>query len=385
MQNRIIKRIFLITAVLLLMVTNTIVCALEATENDNQKIYDELYQESGADKLFSKLPSETQDNLKKQGITGIDTQKLLSLSFKDVLKLTIEGIKKEFTKPFEMFCACIGVILLCAVLNIMKHSMKSRSSEKTFSLVSVIALSSIIMVPISKMITDIAKIIEEISDFLLVFVPVYTGIITASGKPISSLAAGGFLMGAAEVTSKAAATILVPMIGVYTAICLVSSVASEINIDSAATALHNTVIGILTFLLTIFVGLLGVQGTIAASSDGVAMKAVKFVSSAFLPIVGGAVSEALNSLEGCMGVLKSTVGGFGIVVIATAFLPCMISMLLTKFFIWIAQAVSDILDIDKVGGLLKNVNKVLSLLISIILVYMILIIVCLAFTIAMTR
>lgn len=383
------KKIVLCFALaMLLFFAMSVVVASEEYESENitdTDTYKELYQESGVDDIYKAIPEETKGFFKDNSITGIDSDKLMTLSFSDFLSTITGTIKDKLKSPLMVLVTSIGVILLCAVLNSIKSSSETKAYGKTFSVVSVVMLSAVIIVPISNLVLSVAKMIEQISGFLLTFVPVYCGIVAASGHPVTSATAGSFLMGAAQVTSTVSTTVLVPLVAIYMAICLVGPLSENLNTKAIGGAINNTVMTVMSFLLTIFVGLLGVQTTIAQATDTVSLRTAKFAANAFLPVVGGAVSEALNSIEGCMSIIKSTVGGFSIIAVFVMFLPTIISLLLTKLSISISSAVADTLGVDKISNLLQSIGKVLTLLLSIMLVFLVLTIVCIGLVMALAK
>ena len=67
---------------------------------------------------------------------------------------------------------------------------------------------------------------------------------------------------------------------------------------------------VLSIVMTIFVSLLTIQNLIGVAADNAGTKAVKFAVSNFIPVVGGALSDAYTTVQSCVKVLKSGVGAF---------------------------------------------------------------------------
>lgn len=351
---------------------------------DYQEQYNELLNESGANRLFEVVPDDAKDLLEKNGVTGLETDKFLNLNFFDFIKTTWEATKSAVTKPFGILFSGIGVILLCALLNSLKSGFNNASYERVFSVVSVMCVATTIIIPIAQIITKVAILIKQVSNFMLSFIPVYVGIITASGRPLSAVSYNASLIGIVQVISRISASVLVPLLAIYLAFCLIGSTSSHINIEGITKTVKTTVIVVLSFLMTIFVGLLTVQGVVATSTDTVSLKAVKFGLSAFLPVVGTAISEALNSVQGCMGVIKSAVGGFGIIAVVSAFLPSIITILMMQFSLMVTASVSEALDTPRITALMKSASSVLSLILGILLVFFVMLVVSIAIMLALS-
>ena len=321
--------------------------------------------------------------LEKNGIQGADQASLLELNFFDFVGVLWGSIQKAWAQPLALLGTSMGILLLCALLNSMKSTFNESSTGKIFSAVSVIGMASAVILPISQRITESASLIQKMSEFLLSFLPVYTGVVTASGKPLSATAYNASLVGMAQVISQLAATVFIPLLGIYLALCLMGSTSACIQVDGIANAVKKTVIVALTCCLTLFVGLLSVQGSVAAAADTVALKTVKFAAGTFLPVVGGAISDAMNTVQGCLGLVRSCVGGFGILAILASFLPPVISILLMQLALWLSAGAADTLHVSPLASLLRSASSVLSLLLGILLVFAILFIVSISMMLAL--
>lgn len=344
-------------------------------EEEITKQYQELLGQSGAEELFSLIPDDARGTLEKNNIDTITPDTLIDIDIFSFIKGIFVTVRDSATKPLSMLLSCIGIIMLYALLNSFKSGFNDGSYERVFSVVSVICISSAIIMPIAQMITKAAELIKQISSFILSFVPVYVGIITASGKPISAVSYSVSLIGAVQVISRIAAVVLVPLLAVYLAFCLIGATSTQISIDGIARSVKNAVIVSLGFLMTVFVGLLTIQGIVASSSDTVTTKATKFAISTFLPVVGSAVSEAFNSVQGCLSLIKSTIGTFGIITLIAAFLPSIIAILLMQLSLSISSGIGDMLQCSRITSLLRSASSVLSLLLGILLIFFILLVV----------
>ena len=68
-------------------------------------------------------------------------------------------------------------------------------------------------------------------------------------------------------------------------------------------------------MLTIFVGLLSLEGTLSSSVDGLTAKTAKAAVSNFIPVVGKVLGDSIDTVLGCASILKNAVGIVGVVII----------------------------------------------------------------------
>ncbi len=360
-----------ILAVVLVLIGLSISTAAQSNEIDLQPQMDAV----GADELMDKLPENAQDLLGRTGIDKIDYKQLLTLSpadfFKEIWRLVLEKLKE----PMTTFCAVLGTVILCALLDSLKTSLWEGNLSTVFSAVAAVCIATAVATPIINCITTTAGAIQDCSNFILAFVPVFSSVVTAAGQPVTATTYTVFLFGACQIVSQIVSNIFVPLMGIYLAFCMVGSLTPGINIVSVAKVIKSTVSWGLGLLLTLFVGLLSMQTMVASGSDTVVAKTAKFLIGSFVPIVGSALSEAFAATQGYLKLLKATVGVFGTLVAALTFLPIFLQTIIWYLTVNITAAISDMLGIKQVGDILKSSASVLSILLAISLCFALLVIV----------
>ena len=64
---------------------------------------------------------------------------------------------------------------------------------------------------------------------------------------------------------------------------------------------------ILELLLIIFVGILSLEGTLAANVDGIVAKTTKSIVSTTVPVVGKLIGDAADSVIGATAITKNAI------------------------------------------------------------------------------
>lgn len=103
---------------------------------------------------------------------------------------------------------------------------------------------------------------------------------------------------------------------------------------------------------------------IASKVDGVTVRTAKFAMDKFIPIVGGFLSDAMDTVVGCSAVLKNAVGVIGLF---TLFLICIIPVIKIIALIFIYKVVIAVIEpvsTVKIGECLVEVSKSLLLLLA---------------------
>jgi len=113
---------------------------------------------------------------------------------------------------------------------------------------------------------------------------------------------------------------------------------------------------------TVFIAFLGLTGMSTASWDGLAVKAVKTASGAFIPVVGRSIADVMDSVLGTALVLKNALGLVGAVAILfICALPAM-QILLQALVFRIAGALIQPLGEEKLAEAVTGMGNSLILL-----------------------
>lgn len=373
MKKFIFLMVFFIT---ILLSSFTVYADIEdATEYTTEGIYNSQYEQSGADALLRELTPEVKKQLKDIGVTSPSWQELNSMSFFDIFGSIMNTIQQQSVTPLNCVVKIMGVVMLMALINSVKSSLGSSSLTAVLNSVATLTVSIILIQPVCQTIEYSTTIIKLSADFMLIFIPVMAGIMLTMGQSLQAAGSYTMVMGAGTAVSQISNNILVPLLNTFLGISVVSGISQRVNLNGFCELINKVLKWVLTFTMSVFTAILTMQSIISSSADSAGVKATRFAISSFVPLVGGALSEAYQTVRGCMGMLKSGVGVFAILATGTIYLPAIISCLLWLAAINIAIALAGVFDMGDIIKLLKSVTTVINSLIAILLCCMIIFIV----------
>ena len=88
--------------------------------------------------------------------------------------------------------------------------------------------------------------------------------------------------------------ILIPVILVITAISIISKISDNVQVERISKFLKSNTIWFLGIVLTIFVGIVSLEGTLASSVDGITAKTAKSIVSSAVPVVGKILGDIVE-------------------------------------------------------------------------------------------
>lgn len=329
----------------------------------------------GRDELMQKIPEQAREPMRQSGTYQLSAGSLLQLSPKEFFKTVWNMLVEQARKPVKTLAAAFGVIVLCALIGGLKTASGENSLSQVFTMVSALCVLASVIAPILECIAGASRAIQDASLFMLSYIPMLSAAIAAAGAPVTGATYNLFLFSACQVVSQVVANTVVPLMGIYLALCIIGSLVPDINIASASAQIKSIVTWTLGFFLTIFVGLLSIQTMVAQSADGLAVKTAKFMIGSFVPVVGSALSEAYTAAQGCFKLLRTTLGAYGVFVSIFTFLPVLLQSMAWYMLTNLVVSAADIIGAPGIGNILRACASVLGILVAIIFCFALLLIV----------
>jgi stage III sporulation protein AE len=181
--------------------------------------------------------------------------------------------------------------------------------------------------------------IGSMISFVLALVPLLLALIAASGGLISAAFFHPVILFLMNISGMFMQYIILPLLFLATLLSIVSTMSEQYKVSQLAALLRNWCIGLMGLFLTVFLGVISVQGASAAVTDGITIRTAKFVTGNFIPVIGRMFTDATDTVVGASVLLKNTVGiaGVGILLIIVAF-PA-IKILMIAFIYKFAAAI----------------------------------------------
>ncbi len=361
----IIKKAVCVFVALMLAFACTL-CVSATEETDTDRIIDEQLEIFGADELMDALPEQARQFLQESGIDKVTPEGIKEASAFDFLGGLFSLVKSQLTKPLQLLVMVVGVILVCSLITSVLH-LEAGSASNLFSVIGVLCVCVVIIGPVTDVIEKAVGDIDKSGEFMLSFIPMFSGIIATTGAVTSATFYSGVMLGLVNIMLQATLNIVVPIIGIYFGFCIVGSINDTISVKGIISTFKTTILWALGFVFTIFIGIMSLQGVITSTGDTMAIKTAKFMFGSFIPIIGATISEAFNSIQGCVGIIKSTVGAFGVMSIAVIYLPLIINLWIMICALKISSAVSEIFSNFKIKSVLDGASSVLVIICAVVI------------------
>lgn len=282
--------------------------------------------------------------------------------FKRILNL----LGKEVIVSIKAIGSILVIIVIHSILKSISESLENDGIAKMIYYVQYILIVTVIMSNFTDIITMVQETASNLVAFMNMLVPLlitlmmYTGSITTSGilEPI--------ILFMINFIGNTIQDIIIPLVLVFTSLVIISKISDRVTIDKLSKFLKSGIVWFLGIILTIFVGVVSLEGTMSSSVDGITAKTTKAIVSSAIPVVGKILGDAVDTVLGCGIILKNAVGLVGvIIVISICIMPILKLTILTIAYKLLATITQPIAD-DKIVNLLDQIGDIFKILLAIL-------------------
>ena len=314
--------------------------------------------------LWDSVDASTKELLGQLGLEGVSAEGLLSLTPGGVLSLIAGIVKGEAASPLRY---CAASVLLLAVASFAASFLpEGGAMRERCETVGRLCVMFALLSGAGQALRESMPAVTATEDFILALVPVFTGIMGFAGTPALALSWGGVVLAFAETVGAFFAKYIPALGALGTAACAAANLNTQADLSGVARLLAKTVTTVMGIAAGVFTAVLSVKDVIAGAADTVGMKSAKLLVGQGIPIVGGAIADALNSVAAGLGLVRNTVGVFAVGVLLLIDLVPVLRLLLWKFAFRFIAAAGELLGRPRAAALTESLNSLLSVILAVI-------------------
>jgi stage III sporulation protein AE len=247
------------------------------------------------------------------------------------------------------------LVVICALLKNLKSNFINDSAGEIAFHVCYIMTVSVLLVGFGTVVKMSTDIIGRMVGFMYAVVPVIFALLVSGGN----ITAGGILHPVFLMVIETSASIIknffVPLVFLSTILSIVNNISDRIQLARMASLIKQVIAWALGALLTGFVVIILLQGTIGSVIDGAASKAAKFAVSAFIPVVGKTLADAADTVLGCTLLVKNAAGSAAIIGILLILIAPMIRIIALAAMYKVAGALLEPISESRITNCINDV------------------------------
>lgn len=328
-----------------------------------QSNYETQYENLGVESLQNELDEDTLEFFNASGIDAKNPSWVNNLTSKGVFAHIWQFVTSGAKTPVKTGVLIASIIFISAALS--TFATPNRMEISIYA--AVFSIAALVSASVLKSISVAVSAVKGCSAFMTSFIPIFAAILALSGKTVTSASMSALLLGAAEAVSAISSFVVLPLMGGYLALSISSGVSPLVGGWSMVESVKKLSMWIIALISSLFVGILGIQTAVNSAADGIGLKTAKFILGTSVPVVGGALSEAVSTISASMNLLRTSIGIYGVTALLFTLLPIVVELVLWRIALMLNISLSELFSLSKITGILKAIDSMLGLLIGIVL------------------
>ena len=299
------------------------------------------------------------DNMLNQAIKGkIDNKSL----YQKVIKI----LGQEVSSSLKILISILVIIVIHGILKSITDNLENTSISQIIYFVQYILIVTLIMSNFTEIIKMVKETANNLVGFMNVLIPLLLTLLIYTGNVATSTLLQPIILFISNFIGNIIVDIIIPIVFIIVVFSIISKISERVQVDKISKFLKSGVVWFLGVVLTIFVGVVSLEGTLSSSVDGITAKTAKAAVSSVIPVVGKVLGDVVDSVLGCGVILKNAVGLIGVIVILGICLMPIIKIGTLSIIYNLASAVIQPVTDDKIVKLLDEMGGVFKLLLGIL-------------------
>lgn len=308
------------------------------------------------------------NNILSQAIQGKVDNKTI---FQKILKL----LGSEINTSLKTLISILVIIVIHGILKSITDNLENKNISQIIYFVQYILIVTLIMSNFTEIINLVKNTANDLVGFINMLMPLLLTLMIYTGSIATSSILEPVILFAINLIGNLIKDILIPVVFIIVIFSIISKISERIQIEKLSKFLKSSVIWGLGVILTIFVGVVSLEGTLSSSVDGITAKTAKTAVSTVIPVVGKILGDVVDSVLGCGIILKNAIGIVGVIIIIGICIMPIIKIATLCIMYSLASAIVQPVADGKIVKILDEMGGVFKLLLGILCALSVLLIV----------
>ena len=283
-----------------------------------------------------------------------------------IYKKILNILGTEVQTGIKSLLSILAIIIIHSILKSISESLENDSISKLIYYVQYIAIVTIIMSNFSDVINLVKQTSNNLIGFMNTLIPVLVSLMLYTGSITTTSILEPIILFLINFIGNLIQNILIPIILIIAAISIISKISDQVQVAKLSKFLKSSTLWFLGIILTIFVGIVSLEGTLASSVDGITAKTAKSIVSSAVPVVGKILGDVVDSVLGCGIILKNAVGFVGVVIIISICIVPILKLSVLTISYKLVASISEVIADAKIVKLLDEMGDIFKILLGIL-------------------
>ncbi len=252
-------------------------------------------------------------------------------------------------------------IVMISVLSMILETLQTAFERKTVSKVAyTLCYMVVLVIAVNSFNISIGyaqDAIDRMIDFMMAMIPLLFALLASMGNVVTVSVTHPLIVFMIHTVGTLIHTVVFPLLFFSAVLHLVSALSEKYKLTQLANLLRNIGAGLLGVLLTVFLGVISVRGITASVTDGVTIRAAKYITGNFVPVIGKMFADATDTVISASLLVKNAIGLSGVIIILFICAFPAIKILVLALIYNVAAAVMQPLGETPIVSCLQTIGK----------------------------
>lgn len=307
----------------------------------------------------------------KDSFDGLDVGQVLNsaikgkIDAKTIYSSVLKILGDEITSSITIIGGILAIIVIHAILKNIGENIGNNSISQIAYYVEYILIVTLIMKSFLTVIDMVKDAIVNLVSYINILIPLLLALVVTSGTAVTASAVQPVILWLIVLLGNGITMYILPILLISTVLGIVSNLSDKIQIGKLSKMLKSSIVWVMGFVLTLFVSFLSLEGTLTSGVDGLTLKGLKSASSTFIPVVGKALSDSVDTVLGATAVIKNAVGIVGIIVVLGICVVPIIKLIVLNILYNLSAAIAEPLADKKIINVMEQIADTFKVLLAI--------------------
>lgn len=232
----------------------------------------------------------------------LDVEELLNsavkgnINKKSIYTSILTFLGTEITHSMTIIAGILAIIVINAILKNIGENIGNNNVSQVAYYVEYILIVTLVMTSFTSVIDMVKDTIINLISYINILVPLLLALIMAGATTVTASALQPVILGIIIFIGNGITLYVLPILLISTVLGIISNLSDKIQIGRLSKMLKSSIVWVMGFVLTMFVSILSLEGTLTSSVDGLTIKGLKTVSSTFIPVVGKVLGDSVDTV-----------------------------------------------------------------------------------------
>jgi stage III sporulation protein AE len=231
----------------------------------------------------------------------------------------LNGLWRYLWREIYLNLRLLGKLLFLAVVAaLLKNLEKAFARESIATLTQTIVHLALVLIAMQSFAVAVnlgRQTVDNLVELIMSALPLLLTLLASLGSLASAAIFKPLIIFAVNFFASLTRDVIFPLIYLTTILSVINQISPRVTVGRLAELLKQVSVWSMGLSMTIFTGLLAIHGVAAAVGDAVTIRTAKFMTGAFLPVVGGMLTEAVETVAGATLILKNSVHLAGVLLV----------------------------------------------------------------------